>query len=116
MPLKPNIANWRFITDATDQTKARKVLDWVLAKLESETHQLKIEPYHKGGFTLSFSTMPVSGSWPELVLDVLSCAERVGHGWHLSGQIIESLDASCDKPSVAGVTFIHVVCSHVQEA
>ena len=110
MPLGSHKAHWTFFTDAADETKARKVLDWVLAKLGSEPDQSQIKPYHKGGFALSFSTVLPIENWPGMVVSILSSAERVGHGWLLSGGIIESLDACCDKPSVAGVTFIHVVC------
>jgi hypothetical protein len=106
---------WRFITDATDKAKARKVLDRILATLNREPHQTQIEPYHKGGFAISFATACCSGIWSELVVDVLATAQLVGHGWHLSGSITESIDACCNKSSIAGVTFIHVVCSCVRQ-
>jgi hypothetical protein len=104
--------HWRFFTDAGDEPKARKVLGWVLEKLQVEPSNLQIERYHKGGFVLAFYSEPTGPEWPETVLGVLTSAERVGHGWLLTGSITQIVDASCNKPSVAGVTFIHIVCSH----
>src|SRR5882724_9274796 len=106
------LVHWKFFTDAADEKKAGKVLKWVLARLEDGAHHSRIEPYHKGGFTLSFCTVPSATSWSDLVVKALSSAERVGHGWLLSGSIAENLDAWCNNPSVPGVTSIHVVCPH----
>lgn len=110
------MTRWKFFTDAGNEPKARKVLGWVLDKLQVEASDLQIEPYHKGGFVLAFHTKPIGTDWPETVLDVLSSAARVGHGWFLKGSITEEVDAYCNKPGVAGVTFVHVVCSHEKEA
>lgn len=106
------MTHWKFFTDAGDEPKARKVLGLVLDKLQVEPSDLQIGAYHKGGFVLTFNTKPIGTEWPETVVDVLSSAERVGHGWLLTGSIAQTVDASCNKPSVAGVTFAHVVCSH----
>ena len=109
------LVHWKFFTDATDEKKAWKVLKWVLASLQDGAHHSRIEPHHNGGFTLSFCTMPSARSRSDLVVKVLSSAERVGHGWLLSGSIAENLDAWCNSPSVPGVTSIHVVCPHISK-
>lgn len=107
--------HWKFFTDADDETKARKVLGWVLDNLEVQPSALKIEPYHKGGFLLAFNTKPTVAEWSDTVLEVLSSAERVGNGWLLTGTITEEVNACCNKPTVAGVSFGHVVCSRDAE-
>ncbi len=112
---RARLVYWKFFTDVANEKKAAKVVKWVLARLEDEANHSRIEPYHKGGFTISFCTMPSATSWADLVVKALSSAERVGHGWILSGSIAENLDVWCNSPSVPGVISIHVVCPHISK-
>lgn len=102
------LVHWKFFTDAADPATAEKVLKWVVKDLGLETGQPEVQPYQKGGF--SFSTVATVPSWPELVVEVLGAAERVGRGWQITGPINESLDVCSHQPSVPGVNFIHALC------
>jgi len=108
IPGESDSVRWKIITDATDEIKACKVKDWTLSKLDLHPEHFSIGPFHKGGFEISIVTAATGKTWAEIVLRILASAERIGHGWHLSGSILDYVNACCDKPSVSGVKFIHV--------
>jgi hypothetical protein len=117
MPADPNMTVlWKVFTDAGNEQGAARIFKRVLGILGGEISDSHLQPYPKGGFVISFCSSTSATSWPEAVVEVLGSAQRVGHGWLLSGNIAEELDACCNKPRVAGITFIHVTCQHVSRA
>lgn len=72
-----------------------------------DASEKNIEPYHKGGFTVTFATYQ-KGSWESLVLDTLIIAQRFGRSWFLHGSIEDELDCSSNELQIPGVIFAHI--------
>lgn len=102
-------AFWKIFTDANTKEKASKVCNRFLKNLSAEHTGTDIQPYHKGGFTVSFSTAVSATAWPKIILEILSEAQNVGRSWVVSGDIKTELNAWSNDSSVSGVTNIHLL-------
>ena len=103
-------ASWRVFTNAHDKESARVLLKRTIKALGVEASEAETEPYYKGGFLISFGTVPASSVWSEKVVELIALAEKVGRGWILSGSIIEALDLWSNESTIAGVQSIHLNC------
>ena len=102
-------SHWRIFTDAKSEEKALRLY----ARLMRRTPIRSFEPpvvfaYPKGGYTVGFTLRHDTKDWPTLVFDVLCTAQRLGHGWHLTGFVADELDMWATGCSVAGVSNVHV--------
>jgi len=102
--------HWKIFTDANRQDKAAKVMRRVLSKLQTEALNVKIEPYHKGGFTCTFDTSCEIDQWSDVVLYAIALAQSIGRGWLLSGDIRQGLEAWSNDSPVVGVKNVLLCC------
>lgn len=78
---------WKIFTDAQTEEKASQVIENLLDQLSVKCQNLKIEPYHKGGFTGTFCHPAGADTWSQAVIETLANAQQVGRSWILSGDI-----------------------------
>jgi len=100
--------HWKIFTDAGSPEKAKRIVSIAIEKLSASATELKIEPYHKGGFVCSFVAPPKATSWAEVVLEALQSAQLVGRGWLLNGDISGELDLWSNESSIVGVKSINL--------
>ena len=101
--------NWYLFTDAHDAAAADKLLKRAAASSGVEVCESSVEPYHKGGHKVSFSSKVSAEGWPAIVVEVLSTAQGLGRAWQLSGDIADEVDAWSNEISVSGIGSAHVV-------
>jgi hypothetical protein len=98
---------WKIFSDARTAQAARRVGNRVLQALDLAEQPLTIAPYPKtGGHTIEFEAQTTSSSWPDLIVSVLEQAQRIGHGWMLSGSIREQLGILTNRSSISGVRML----------
>jgi hypothetical protein len=103
-------ANWRVFTNAHDKESARVLLKRTIKALGVEANEAETEPYYKGGFLISFGTVPASSVWSERVVELIVLAEKIGRGWILLGSIVQELNLWSNESTIAGVQSIHLNC------
>lgn len=109
-------ANWRVFANVSNEKKAETVLKHFLQVLDISPNETYIESYHKGGFLLTIETITKNENWAEVVLELLTLAERVGKGWQISGSIQNEFDMWTNESSVVGVQSVHLQCLRNQQA
>jgi|GEM_PF-1427057 hypothetical protein len=109
-------ANWRVFANVSNEKKAETAIKHFVETLGTTTNKTHIESYHKGGFLLRVETITKDESWSEVVLELLTLAERVGKGWQISGSIQNEFDIWTNESSVVGVQSIHLQCLRNQQA
>lgn len=100
-------ADWKLFTDAHTTKNAARLGARAIKLLGLDYAEPTVTPYHKGGFTAAFSSQH-SGSWAEIVLEILAAAQRLGSGWTLSGSIVNELDLITSSVRLAGVELVHI--------
>lgn len=100
--------HWKLFTDAGSHEKAERIVSLAIEKLSVSASELKIEPYHKGGFVCSFFAPSNATSWAEVVLEALESAQQIGRGWLLHGNICSELDLWSNESSIVGVKSINL--------
>lgn len=101
----------KIFTDAMTTVKAEKVLSRATEKLAVTVCDVKIEPYHKGGFVCSCSIELPFSSWPEIVLSVISIAQIIGRAWTLTGDINTEVEMWSNESVIIGVKNLNVFAS-----
>ena len=109
-------ANWRVFANVSNEKKAETVLKHFVEDLGTTPNETHIESYHKGGFLLSVETTTKDENWAEVVLELLTLAERVGKGWQISGSIQNEFDMWTNESSVVGVQSVHLKCLRNQQS
>lgn len=109
-------ANWRVFANVSNEKKAETVLKHFLQVLDISPNETHIESYHKGGFLLTIETITKNENWAEVVLELLTLAERTGKGWQISGSIQNEFDVWTNESSVVGVQSVHVQSLRTQQA
>ena len=103
-------ANWRVFTNAHNEKSASVLLKRTTRTLGVKANETETEPYYKGGFLISFGTVPASSVWSETVIELIVLAEKIGRGWILSGSIVQELNLWSNESTIAGVQSIHLSC------
>lgn len=98
---------WKVWTNAGTEAKARRVLDDVLDRLAVEADLQDVEPYSKlNGYVATLAVQTQAVRWADRVLEALLLGQRIGRSWLLTGAADESLSATTEASTVAGVVMI----------
>jgi len=93
--------------NAPREPAARRIVEVLVAMQESSPLDLKLEPYHMGGFVASFRTVCQAERWNDAVVEVLELAQRIAFDWRLAGNIACDPSGWTTRPRIPGVTAIH---------
>lgn len=104
-------AIWRVFADVNSEKKAETVLKNFLKELDATQNDSSIESYHKGGFLIKIEVITKDGNWAQVVLHLLTLAERVGRGWQISGSIQNELDLWTNESNIVGIQAIQLQCA-----
>jgi hypothetical protein len=107
---------WRLFSNAGSEAAARKHFARARERAGLAGVSPLIEPYHKGGFTISFTTRLQATAWAEQVLEALAHAQRLGRAWQIFGDIQAELNAWSNEVAVAGIDSAHVQSHNTQIA
>ena len=99
-------SKWSIWVNANKETGAQKLLNRVLKRMGIEASEIQIDPYHKGGFKVSFEVTHDENKWSDLVIECIALGQKTAHGWGLYGDILHDPGASSDQTNVAGVDLI----------
>lgn len=106
-PLEHSTIYWKIFADARSPEGARRVSERVGKALDAVAQSMTVEPYPKtGGYTIAFESPVESRDWPDMILQVLNRAQRIGYQWTLNGSILEELDIFTNRSSISGVRLI----------
>ena len=83
-------------------------------KLDVELQNVHVEPYHKGGFVMNFTT-GVTDSWSDAVIELLAQVQQIGGNLHLSGSVLDEIDIWAGTSSIPGIKAIHLYCPREQK-
>ena len=108
-------ANWRVFTNAHNEKSASVLLKRTIETLGVDANETETEPYYKGGFLISFGTVPASSVWSETVVELIVLAEKIGRGWILLGSIVQELNLWSNESTIVGVQSIHLTCERDRE-
>jgi hypothetical protein len=95
----------RFFVSAKRRDAAERVAARTMEIAELTATASEWRPYEKiGGWVGTFRWFVdrPDDEWPLTVFDLLAVAQRIGHGWTMSGRIEEGLDLSTDRPAGRG--------------
>ncbi|MGO1073508.1 hypothetical protein [Lysobacter sp. CA199] len=106
--------HWRLFVSATTEPAARAVASRHFQRAQVEPSALAVAPYEKGGFKIDAHSEHATASWPESVVAAIALAQRAGHGWSLSGLIIDELSLWSTTASTAGIEAIEVSLQRVE--
>jgi len=101
-------ANWTIFTTARCEAAAQRVGQRMLRLADIESDELWVQLRDDGHSVHACVAMPCSMAWPDWVLHCLSQAQRMAHGWQLTGDIREELQAWSKEPRVSGVAAIQL--------
>lgn len=104
------MAYWRIYTHARIAEKARKLIPQIEAALGTDCLEVSVKPNPEGGHIVTFATRHVHSIWSEVVVEVSTCAQRLGYGWSLYGEISKGLDLHTATTRLSGAEFVHCVC------
>ena len=69
-----------------------------------------VNDYDKGGHVVTFDIEHDFDDWTATVYDLISCAQRMGHGWSIKGFIDEELDLIASGTSIPGIKMVSCFC------
>ena len=104
-------ASWRVVTNATTEPKAQIVYRRLLRRAEQAGVLHSVRPYsyspalgpRRGGFVILFSTPLAGDVWSDHIVQTLGIAQRIGHGWTITGNVYVQFTGFATDFSVAGV-------------
>jgi hypothetical protein len=104
------ISQWKLWCDAANEKNAGNILTQVRKILPAAALEPSIEPYHKGGYVVSFSIKHTSESWNDYVVEVIAFGQCLGHAWNISGDITLQVDGWSNESRVPGIQSIQWSC------
>ena len=94
---------WKIWVDAKTEEKALKLLNRVTKRMAKEVFDETIEHYPKtGGFVVCFSNRIEAEHWNDAVVETIGLSQRIGYGWHLSGNIYDDPGGWSNKANISG--------------
>ena len=105
---------WRLFVSANTEPAALTVASRHFERAQVETSALTVEPYEKGGYKVQARSEHATASWSDSVIAAIALAQRTGHGWSLSGLIIDELNLWSTSASTAGIEAIEVSVQRVE--
>jgi len=103
-------SHWRIITDTKKPDSARRLALKLRALGGREFKEINVADYIKGGHIVTFDIGHDFSDWTAVAIDVISCAQQMGHGWSISGFIEEELELFSTGTSVAGIKMVSCYC------
>lgn len=104
------LSHWRVFTDTKKPEAARRLVAKLQARIDRNCGQMIVDDSHKGGHVVKFDIEHEFDDWIATVYDVLSCAQKMGHGWSISGFIDEELDLIANGASISGIKMVSCFC------
>jgi hypothetical protein len=80
------------------------------ACIDRTFREIVTKDYEKGGHVVTFDIEHDCADWTATVYDLISCAQRMGHGWSIKGFIDEELDLIATGTSIPGVKMVSCFC------
>jgi hypothetical protein len=102
---------WKAWLDAHTVEASQRVCKRIEEKLGLELHELKVEPYHKGGHVVSWVCLHEAPDAAAFMIDVIGCGQQIASGWRLGGSVHDELEGLVSRSgghqiSVSGITML----------
>lgn len=101
---------WKIFCNTKTEEKAIILLNKFKKELKENIEEVITEPYHKGGYVVSFTVRINARSWNDTIVCVVECAQRVGYEWIISGDIMTDPEVWSNKSKISGITSISWMC------
>lgn len=103
------VSHWSAFVNAKSPDAARRILKCLETEFGHSLDKVSIEPYTKtGGHKSTFYGRLSATTWNDAVVEVIELGQRVARAWELTGSIVDEIEASSNRPRVAGVSMITV--------
>ena len=100
-------ARWTIFTTARSELAAQRVGQRLLRLADIEADELWVQ-VRDDGHSVHACVSLGHMAWPDAVLHCLSRAQCMAHGWQLTGDIREELQAWSKEPRVGGVAAVQL--------
>ena len=105
-------ARWTIFTTARSEAAAQHLGQRLLQLADIQADELWVQLRDDGHSVHACVALPCNMAWPDGVLHCLSQAQRMAHGWQLTGDIREELQAWSTEPRVGGVVAVQLQALH----
>jgi hypothetical protein len=103
------VSHWSAFVDAKTTEAARRILKCLETEFGRSLDDVSINPNTKtGGHKSTFYVRLVATTWNDAVVEIIELGQRVARAWELTGSIVDEIEASSNRPRVAGVSMITV--------
>ncbi|MCE5327905.1 MAG: hypothetical protein LLG01_15975 [Planctomycetaceae bacterium] len=103
-------AHWKAWCSSKTVEKTSALMNKLSQHANSPFQNLDIQPYHKGGFVVMFSTSHPYSRWADFVFSVISLGQRLGRSWMITGDIEYDPEGMTTETVVSGVSAIYWLC------
>jgi len=104
------LSHWRIFTDTKKSEAAGSLATKLQANIDRNFREINVDDYHEGGHVVTFDIEHEFDDWPATVYDVISCAQRIGHGWSISGSVDEEFDLIATGSPISGIKMVSCFC------